>query len=93
MGTVGIEIHDIQEEYVTVCNPAGKELITTNNRLVFDDIRLQIGTKHLEGYYIIHRGKKHSIESTGQIWPWPEGLFDKNFEFSSKLVKIMLDDE
>lgn len=86
-------VHYLKEESVTVCNPDGVELVTTNNPLVFNDIRLQIGTKHLEGYYIIHRGKKHSIEPTGQIWPWPEGLFDKNFEFSSKLVKIMLDDE
>lgn len=86
-----VKVRNIQEEYVTVCNSKDVEIVTTNNPLVFDDIRLQIGTKQLKGYYIIHRGKEYPIQPNGQIWPWPDGLFDKQFTFSGKLITLALE--
>lgn len=84
-----IIVHDIQEEYVTICNPKGEEIVTTNNPLVFDDIRLQIAEKQLAGYYFIHRDNKHLIEPNGDI-VWSDGLFDKYTHLKAKLVKHIL---
>lgn len=85
MNDKNIIVYDIQEEYVTIYNPKGEEIVTTNNPLVFDDIRLQIAEKQLEGYYFIHRNNKYPIESDGDII-WSDGLFDKQFILKAKLL-------
>lgn len=81
-----IEIHDIHDEPVTVLNPDGTELVTTDSKLVFIDILLQIKQQRLEGYKINFKGEIRDITPNGKIIPYPEGLMDKGLEILRKLV-------
>lgn len=79
--------HIIKENKVTVYKPDGKELITTDNVLIFNDIRLQIKQKELNGYYIIFEDKKYEININGMIPSWPNGLFDTETHQLTKLIR------
>ncbi len=79
--------HIIKENKVTVYKPDGKKLITTDNVLIFNDIRLQIKQKGLSGYYIIFEDKKYEINTNGMILSWPNGLFDTETHQLTKLIR------
>ena len=76
------------EPSVTVINPDGSELITTNNPTTLQYIRLQIKRQSLEGYTILtESGTRIKILSNGKLQYWtdevPGTLFDK---FTSELI-------
>lgn len=70
------------EPTVTILNPDGSELITTNNVTAFTYIRCEIKRNHLEGYSIrTASGEVISIKSNGKVEVWTDeitgAIFDK----------------
>lgn len=80
-----IDLNNIPvEPTVTILNPDGSELITTNNVTTFTWIRLEIKNKKLSGYKVrTNDGELWEIRSNGKIEAWPENMtcsiFDKLF--------------
>lgn len=79
-----IDLNNIPvEPTVTVLNPDGSELITTNNITTFTYIRSEIKTKQLDGFKVrVEDGRIYNISKTGKIFVigvdgypyWPDGL-------------------
>lgn len=70
------------EPTITILNPDGSELITTNNVTTFTWIRLEIKKNSLKGYKVrTDNGELWDIRSDGKIDAWPENMtctvFDK----------------
>lgn len=80
---MSIDINSIPvEPTVTIHNPDGSELITTNNPTTLQYIRLQIKRQSLEGYTILtESGTRIKILPNGKLQYWtdkvPGVLFDK----------------
>lgn len=78
-----IDINDIPTEpTITILNPDGSELITTNNPTALQYIRLQIRRQNLEGYKILTAsGTTIVIRPNGKLECWtdyiPGAVFDK----------------
>lgn len=78
-----IDINNIPAEpTITILNPDGSELITTNNVTTFSWIRLEIKKNSLEGYKVrTDDGMLYDIRSNGTVEAWPENMtcavFDK----------------
>lgn len=78
-----IDINNIPvEPTVTIFNPDGSELITTNNVTTFTWVRLEIKKNKLSGYKVrTDDGELWDIRSNGKIDAWPENMtcaiFDK----------------
>lgn len=68
-----IDLNNIPEEpTVTILNPDGSELITTNNPTTLQYIRLQIKEQNLKGYKILTRDDRIiEIKSNGKLEVWP----------------------
>ena len=67
------------EPTVTIFNPDGSELITTDNITTFTWIRLEIKKNKLTGYKVrAENGNVYDIQSNGHIYNedyrWPEGI-------------------
>lgn len=67
------------EPTVTILNPDGSELITTNNVTTFTCIRLEIKNNKLSGYKVRSEdGSVYDIRTNGKIYNadlhWPKGL-------------------
>lgn len=76
-----ININNIPvEPTITILNPDGSELITTNNVTTFTWVRLEIKTNKLKGYKVrTANGDVFDIHSNGKIYNelalyWPDGL-------------------
>jgi hypothetical protein len=76
-----ININNIPvEPTVTILNPNGSELITTNNITTFSYIRLEIKKNNLSGYKVRdENGNIYDIHANGKIYNepdyhWPNGL-------------------
>ena len=75
-----IDISNIPvEPTVTILNPDGSELITTNNVTAFNWVRLEIKKNRLSGYKVRdEKGRIYDIQSNGKIYNddyhWPDGL-------------------
>lgn len=78
-----IDLNNIPiEPTITILNPDGSELITTNNVTTFTWIRLEIKKNSLKGYRVrTDDGELWDIRSDGKIDAWPENMtcavFDK----------------
>ena len=79
-----IDLNNIPvEPTITVLNPDGSELITTNNPTTLQYIRLQIKQQKLKGYTILTRENRViEIKSNGKLEVWPGNeipgeIFDK----------------
>lgn len=60
------------EPTITILNPDGSELITTNNPTTLQYIRLQIKQQNLQGYSILTREDRViEIKSNGKLEVWP----------------------
>lgn len=70
---MSININNIPvEPTITILNPDGSELITTNNPTTLQYIRLQIKQQNLQGYSIItHEDRVIEIKSNGKLEVWP----------------------
>lgn len=81
---MAIDLNNIPvEPTITIRNPDGSELITTNNPTTLQYIRLQIKQQKLKGYTILTREDRViEIKSNGklEVWPGDEApgeVFDK----------------
>ena len=77
-----INLNNIPDEpTVTILNPDGSELVTTNNVTAFTWIRLEIKKNKLKGYKVrTDDGKLLDIRSNGKIDTWPENMTCAVFE-------------
>ena len=68
-----IDLNNIPAEpTVTIYNPDGSELITTNNPTTLQYIRLQIKEQNLKGYTILTREDRViEIKPNGKLEVWP----------------------
>lgn len=78
LNTEGIDTKEIHDSFVEILNPDGSLLCKTNNMLTFNNVRMQIKAKQLEGYTVVVTDTKiiTKIDSDGGIDKWPAGLFD-----------------
>lgn len=87
-----IDINNIPvEPTITILNPDGTELITTNNPTTLQYIRLQIKQQKLEGYTILTvSGTRIKIFSNGKLQYLTDGvpgtLFDR---LTTELINIV----
>ena len=78
-----IDLNNIPvEPTITILNPDGSELITTNNITTFFYIRSEIKKNSLKGYKVrTDDGNLYEIDQCGRISEWPENMtcavFDK----------------
>lgn len=79
--------NNIQEEHVPLYNPKGELVGIIKNELAFNDVRLQIQRKKLEGYYFVYKGRTHQIPINGHVDPWPDNLYETNLNQLSELLK------
>lgn len=81
-----IDLNNIPvEPTITILNPDGTELITTNNVTTFTWIRLEIKKNRLEGYKVkAANGDVFDIHSDGKIYDedyhWPDGMAGDVFD-------------
>ena len=68
-----IDLNNIPvEPTITILNPDGSELITTNNSTTLWYIRLQIKQQKLKGYKILtHEDRVIEIKPNGKLEVWP----------------------
>jgi hypothetical protein len=73
------------EPTVTILNPDGSELITTNDNTTFTYIRAEIKKNKLSGYKVRSEdGSVYDIHTNGKIYNadlhWPDGLTGDVFD-------------
>ena len=81
-----IKINKIPDQEVNIFykdNLVGK----CHNELEFNDLRLQIVRDHATGYYVEYDNNKWEILANGNLECWPEGLYDKNVDIMSAIVR------
>lgn len=74
------------EKYVDIFYPDGTLIVHTNNRLVYDWVRLQIKEKQLIGCYLMFQGQRISLDRNGTEGDYPEGLMDEGTKVLLQLV-------
>lgn len=70
-----IKIRNIKEEKHQLFHPNHNSLGFVNV-YQFDDVRIQIAKKKLEGYYIMFKNEQININSNGSLDKNPDGFFD-----------------
>ena len=50
------------------------------------DLRVQIKTHNIEGFFIMFNDERYEILPDGQIPNWPNGLFEEIPDFLEKLL-------
>jgi hypothetical protein len=70
-----IHINRITPQTVEAFTPTNRSMGLVNE-YEFNDLRVQIATHKLEGYYIKYNEKKHYIGKDGRLPFWSSGLFD-----------------
>lgn len=77
-----IDLNNIPvEPTITILNPDGSELITTNNITTFFYIRSEIKKNSLKGYKVrTDDGKIWDIKSDGKLDAWPDNITSAVFD-------------
>jgi hypothetical protein len=75
MSDIKIDLIAPSDEVVTVYNPDGSKLVTTNDVLLFDHIRCQIKSMKAEGYSVQFKDIRIKIDSEGRTDRSPIGFF------------------
>lgn len=77
-----IDLNDIPvEPTITILNPDGSELITTNNITTFFYIRSEIKKNSLKGYKVrTDDGELWNIKSDGKLETWPDNMTSAVFD-------------
>lgn len=79
-----ITINKIEYTKVEVFNPQNKSLGNVNE-LECLDLRIQIKTQHVAGYYILYEGDKYYIDENGQFDNFPAELWRETLKYALKL--------
>ena len=77
-----------EDESFTIVSPSGEDLLTSNNSLVLDSIRLEIAKKKLKGYSVKFKNTNYPINENGKINPWPYDLCNKSLVILKQLFSI-----
>lgn len=83
-----IEIRNIEDIPVKLCDPEGNCIGIIKTQLQFLDIRCQILNEKLEGYYIIFNEEVIMIDYNGRLDSFPKGLFDTMDKFLDILIRL-----
>lgn len=77
-----IDLNNIHvEPTITILNPDGSELITTNNITTFFYIRSEIKKNSLKGYKVrTDDGELCDIKSDGKLDIWPDNMTSAVFD-------------
>lgn len=77
-----IDLNNIPvEPTITILNPDGSELITTNNVTTFFYIRSEIKKNCLKGYKVrTDDGELLNIKSDGKLDTWPDNITSAVFD-------------
>lgn len=72
-----VVLREIYNDQVSIFKPDGSLLGVTRNELTFNDFRIQVKQKELDGYSISLDGgeTKIPVDKHGQLHRWPHGLF------------------
>jgi predicted ATPase len=80
---------------VTVIKPQTVEVFDPNNKSLgfvneyeFNDLRIQVATENISGYYVLFNGEKIQIEPSGKLFSWPVGFFDTIEQQLATLFKV-----
>lgn len=84
-----ITIRNIDEPTVELYGPEGFIGLITNV-LSFEDVRLQIASQEMTGYYIKYNNQRINIDYRGELQNWPRGLFDQHMNLLSGLITLRL---
>jgi predicted ATPase len=71
-----VHINHIQEPVVPLYGPEGL-IGYIKNQLEFADVRGQIKTQRLQGYYFIFNDERIDIDEYGNCSKWPKGFYDQ----------------
>lgn len=71
-----IVIHNDLDPVTELYDPNGKAIGKIRNNAAWLDVRAQIHTKQLDGYYVMFKGEKIVIPKTGGIRNVPPGFYD-----------------
>ena len=84
-----IDLNNIPvEPTITILNPDGSELITTNNITTFFYIRSEIKKNSLKGYKVrTDDGELWNIKSDGKLDIWPDNITSAVFD---KLLRDLI---
>ncbi len=86
-----VSIRDFYEECAILFDYDGNEIGLIQSSVQLTHVRLQIKAMSAEGYYLIWNNQQIHISSNGEIYNWPEGLFDIEREMQS-LIDNMIDE-
>lgn len=75
-----------KNKYVRIFRPDGVLLVKTRNELMFQFIRVKIKEQQVDGYYLIFKGQKITIDRNGMLSDWPNGLFDEETNLLLELI-------
>ena len=77
-----IDLNNIPvEPTITILNPDGSELITTNNVTTFFYIRSEVKKNCLKGYKVrTDDGELWNIKSDGKLDTWPDNMTSAVFD-------------
>lgn len=82
-----IEIRHFANPMVRLYNAQNSLVGTIYNELQFNDIRIQIKTKQLSGYYVYWRDEKININKDGKLDKASDGLYDQANKQRQELEK------
>lgn len=71
-----IVIHNDRDPVTKLYDPNGKLIGKIRNNAAWLDVRAQIHTKQLEGYYVMFKGVKIIISKMGGVKHVPSGFYD-----------------
>lgn len=72
-------------------SPEGVFLGVLTNPVEFADIRLQIATNALKGYYIEYNGQNYPIDHYGKMEWGKFDIFDAEMDIISKLLRLWIE--
>lgn len=78
--------NNIKEDHVPLYNSEGKLVGIIKNELAFNDVRLQICRKKLEGYYFVYKGRIYQLPINGHVDPWPDNLYETHLNQLSEIL-------
>ena len=76
-----------KNEYVDIYDNEDRRITRTNEDVTFNWVRAEIKEKQLKGCYLIFHGQRINIDHAGNLYDYPDGLFDENTNQLCRLIK------
>ena len=81
-----VVIHNDLDPQVELFDPQGRFVGVIKNITALYDVKLQIRTLGIPGYYMIYGGQKINIDQNGEFEFYPNGFFDAFGDIAAQLV-------